>query len=180
MERFSYFLSIILFSILIAGCSDAGVNDTAELDNSFFETAAEIQFSTVSDSIITISQSQSGSYTFSDKTNLVINEQAAFEAFWKDLHSNKSLPPELPDVDFSEYTVIAAMMGVQPTGGFSIEISKISRGDNVTGVKIEEREPGASCGTFQALTAPFHVVKIPKANDTDIRFVTNRTAVDCE
>jgi len=179
MMKSSYIFFAIFF-VISTGCSSVGTNDEIDLNESFFDNASKVQFSTVSDSLVTIEQSQSGNYKFEEKTNIIINDPETFENFWKDLHSNRSPLPELPEVDFSENTVIASMMGVQSSGGFTIEISEISEADDIIGVKIEETEPGPNCVTTAVLTSPFHIVKIPKAGDADIRFVTNRTAVDCE
>lgn len=178
MKLFNIFFAAF-FIVITAGCSSVGTNDNAELDDSFFESAADIQFSTVSQTFVTIDQSSTGNYKFEEKENLVINDQESFEVFWKELHSNQEPLPEMPDVDFGEITVIAAMMGVQSTGGFTIEISQISRAENVVGVKINEVEPGANCFLTQVLTAPYHVVKTPKI-EANIEFVTNRKTKNCD
>jgi hypothetical protein len=169
----------VFFIVITAGCSNVGTNNQLDLDDSFFENATDIQFSTVSQNFVTIDQSSTGNYKFEEKESLVINDQESFEVFWKDLHSNQDPLPEMPDVDFSESTVITAMMGVQSTGGFSIEITQISRAENVAGVKITEVEPGSNCGVIQVITAPYHIVKIPKI-DANIEFVTNRITKDCD
>jgi hypothetical protein len=170
---------VLLLSVLIAGCSSLGTDDELELDDSFFERAIEMQLSTVSNSLVTIEQSKMGNYKFSEKTNKVINDPGSFATLWDDLHANRTPLPELPEVDFTEYTVIASMMGIQNSNGHSIEISKVANADNVIGVKIEEREPGADCVTTAALTSPFHIVKIPKTSGADLRFTTVRITFDC-
>ncbi|MGF1669888.1 MAG: protease complex subunit PrcB family protein [Balneolaceae bacterium] len=170
---------VLLLTVLIAGCSSLGTDDELDLDNSFFERALEMTMSTVSNSLVSIEQSQTGSYKFSEKTNEVINDPGSFATLWDDLHANRIPLPELPEVDFTEYTVIASMMGIQNSGGHSIEILKVANADNVIGVKIEEREPGAGCVTTAVLTSPFHIVKIPKTSGSDIRFTTDRITFEC-
>jgi len=169
----------VFFIVITAGCSSVGTNDNADLDESFFESAAEVQFSTVSQNFVTIDQSSTGNYKFEEKENLVINDQESFEVFWKELNANQNPLPEIPDIDFSEFTVIAALMGIKSTGGFTIEISQISRAENVAGVKITEVEPGSNCVVTQVITAPYHVVKTPKI-DANIEFVTKRITKECD
>ncbi len=166
--------------ILFAGCSVVETSDDPVLDDSFFESAEALEMSLVSDGLVTIEQSQSGSYRFAEKSNEVINDSESFEALWNDLHANQSSLPELPEVDFSVYTVIASMMGIQNSGGHSIEIQNVAEADNIIGVKIEERQPGSGCFTTGALTSPFHIVKISKQSRKEFLFTTNRTIFECE
>lgn len=174
------YLIPILFITLIASCSTFGTDDEFDLDDSFFEIATAMETSTVAESLVTIDQSQYASYKFSEKSNEVINDSESFERLWKDIHANRTPLPELPEVDFAESTVIAAMMGVQSSGGYTIEILEIAEADNVVGVKIEENEPGSDCVTTAALTSPFHIVKIQKRVSSDFRFTTDRTVFECE
>lgn len=173
-------LVAILFTTLIAGCSIFGTDAEFELDDSFFKNATAIKSSTVAHSWVNIEQSQHGSYKFSKKTKKVINDSQSFEILWEDIHANRSPLPETPEVDFDEYTVVAVMMGVQNSGGYSIEIIEIAEADNVVGVKIKEKEPGTDCVTTAALTSPFHIVKVPKRVDPDFRFTTDRRVFKCE
>lgn len=180
MKTFIHTISAILFVAFIAGCSVLGADDKGDLlDDSFFETATTLETSTVANSFVTIEQSQFASYKFSEKTNEIINDSQSFETLWEDIHANTTPLPELPEIDFTEYTVIASMMGVQNSGGYSIEISEIAASDDIIGVKIEEREPGSDCVTTGALTSPFHIVKVPKSPDGDVRFTTDRTVFEC-
>lgn len=174
------FLIVILFATLLASCSTFGTDDGFDLDDSFFENATVMETSTVAESLVTIEQSQFGSYKFSEKSNKVINDSESFKRLWKDIHANRTPLPELPEVDFTEYTVIAAMMGVQSSGGHTIEILEIAEADNVVGVKIEENVPGSDCVTTAALTSPFHIIKIQKRVGSDFRFTTDRTVFKCE
>lgn len=180
MKALIYSIFAVAISVLFAGCSALGTSDNFELDDSFFENAEALEKSVVSNGVVTIKQSQNGSYRFSKKSNEIINDSESFETLWNDLHANQSPLPELPEVDFSKYTVTASMMGVQNSGGFSIEITKVAEVDNIIGIKIEEMEPGYGCFTTAALTSPFHIVKIPKQSGKDFHFTTNRTAIDCE
>lgn len=176
---YSIFFAVAI-SVLFAGCTALGTSDDFELEDSFFENAEGLEIGVVSDGVVTIEQSQFGSYRFSEKSNEIINDSDSFESLWNDLHGNRNPLPELPKVDFSKFTVIVSMMGIQNSGGFSIEITKVAEVDNMIGIKIEEIEPGEGCFTTAALTSPFHIVKIPKRSGKEFQFATSRTAIDCE
>jgi len=175
-------LSSIIFGLVgLMGCESVNSSEQTGVDDSFFSRAEQVSFTTVTDSVITIEQSQFGSYAFQDKTNSVITNSNEFEQLWENLHAGRSPLPELPEVDFKEYTVLASMMGVQSNGGFGITIQKVGRSDGTLGVQIEEVEPGQGCFTISALTSPFHIVKVPHiSNDQDVQFTTNRFTRDCE
>ena len=171
---------IILLGLLISGCSMLETKDEVSVDEPFFEEAKSMEVSTVSNSFVTIAQSERASYEFAEKSNKVINDVDSFETFWNQLYTNRDNPPQLPDVDFSKYSVVAAMMGIQDTGGHSIDVVKVAEANNIIGVKIEEMEPARNCVVTEALTSPFHIVKIEKNDATDFKFSTERTIYECD
>ncbi len=68
---------------------------------------------------------------------------------------------DIPDVDFSRYLVIAAFMGLQPTGGHEITIKGIVEGNEII-VGVEEIYPGRIYVT-EALTLPYHIVALERS-----------------
>jgi len=174
MTRFFSILYGSLFLIFVAGCTSLSPDDEFELDKSFFDDAAQVEFSTVH-------KSASVAKSVVEKENAVFRDEESFQKFWRDLFVSEHNPdPDVPEINFSEYTVIASLMGNQRSGGFSLTITEIAVSEDVTGVRIKEIEPGANCGVTAAITQPFHVVKIPKSADGDIRFLTQREVRDCE
>jgi len=67
-------------------------------------------------------------------------------------------------IDFTRYFVIVAFQGEKATGGYAIEVrSIVQTGDRVTVIlHVTERQPGKMVD--QAVTSPFHVVKVAQAN----------------
>jgi hypothetical protein len=69
----------------------------------------------------------------------------------------------LPDVDFSKEMVVAVFLGSRPTAGFSVEITGMKEASNGTLiVQYREAAPRADAVTAQIITAPFHIVAIPR------------------
>lgn len=91
-------------------------------------------------------------------------------------HSESKI--DLPDVDFTKEMVIAAFAGQKSTGGYSIEIKKITKTGKKLFVQIEMTNPGRSCLNTQALTSPYHIVAIP-AGDYQIEFLPTEVTVNC-
>ncbi len=71
---------------------------------------------------------------------------------------------EMPEIDFSKYTVIAVFMGEMRTGGYAIQVYDIIDADSSILVKVEKTEPGPDCVVTQALTQPYHIVQIAKTD----------------
>lgn len=89
--------------------------------------------------------------------NYLLND----EKEWSELANRMYGENKVPYVDFSKYSVIAVFSGEKPSGGYTIEITDITR-DGRTIVYVNEMSPGANCGATAALTYPYHVVKVPK------------------
>lgn len=94
-----------------------------------------------------------------EKANYVINSLDE----WTHLLERSRLDvTKLPKINFTNYTVIAAFMGEQKTGGYSIEIKKIQDSGKEIIVYIKERAPAKGAITTMILTQPYHVVKVKK------------------
>lgn len=87
---------------------------------------------------------------------------------WKELwssHMSGSIPPKaLPSVDFQTEMIVAVFSGEKMTGGYGVEITKIeeARQKRVLTVTIRDSKPPADAIVTQALTQPFHIVKLEK------------------
>lgn len=87
---------------------------------------------------------------------------------WKELwssHMSGSIPSKaLPSVDFQTEMIVAVFLGEKMTGGYGVEITKIeeSRQKRILSVTIRESKPPADAMLTQALTQPFHIVKLKK------------------
>lgn len=122
---------------------------------------------------------QYGSYDFKTPRNLVIRNEADFRAFWRALHDNDPSPPPLPNIDFSQETVMAALLGTKPSGGYIIEIEEIiPNADAPARVRIEVTVPGGSCGVTGALTSPYHVIKV-EGTGLNFTFADERVRRTC-
>jgi hypothetical protein len=97
-----------------------------------------------------------------EQCQLVVTNQTAWEALWK-RHVAHLEPKEAPPkVDFEKETVLVAAQGRQRTGGHSIEIVDFKKMDEKTVVRYRTRKPAPGGITLQALTAPVHIVAVPR------------------
>lgn len=131
--------------------------------------------------------------TLSKQTNLqyvkkkehVLRTQAEWEKLWKQMHQvegqreqSSGRLPDLPKVDFTRQMVIAVFQGQKPSGGYSIEITKLVRNNGKLEVFVEETSPGKDCFTIQIITYPHHIVVVDKSTDP-LRFTARQVTADC-
>jgi hypothetical protein len=76
----------------------------------------------------------------------------------------------MPKVDFSREMVVGVFMGSRPTAGFSTAIVSATAANGALIVRYSETKPSAGAVTAQILTFPYHLVAIPRADVTDVKF----------
>ena len=91
---------------------------------------------------------------------IVIRGQAEWEDLWQRHASIKANLPPAPVVDFTKETVVGVFLGEKPTGGYDIEIVRAERIDGTLLISFAEKGPQAGAILTQALTQPFHIVRV--------------------
>lgn len=113
-------------------------------------------------SFVTLSKgSQSG---VRERKLVVIKNENDWKALWNS-HASLLLPPkEPPLVDFQTEMIVAVFSGEKPTGGYSIEITGIQKDSakHVVQVFVRESKPPAGAIVVQALSQPYHIVKLTR------------------
>lgn len=107
-----------------------------------------------------------GSYSgIAHSEQRVIRDRGEWERLWS-RHASGETPPE---VDFDRHMVVAAFAGEFRTGGYSIGVEKLERGDDGLIVHVVLQQPGSQCMTTQALTQPFQIARVPRV-DGEVEF----------
>ncbi|MDZ7839118.1 MAG: protease complex subunit PrcB family protein [Actinomycetota bacterium] len=100
-----------------------------------------------------------------DKDYYVVADQQTFGQI-----SEKIDQQQIDNVDFGREMVIAVFQGRQSTGGYEIEVEKVVRTAENLKVYINETVPDPSDMVTQALTCPYHLIKLPKV-DLQVEFI---------
>jgi hypothetical protein len=101
---------------------------------------------------------------------VVIKDQAAWQALWAE-HGKSRIPaPPLPAVDFSRQMLVGVFAGHKPDGCHSAGIVRVASNDGKLVVEYEEsgRGPGVFCAAV--LTQPMHIVAVERL-DAPVQFV---------
>jgi hypothetical protein len=94
----------------------------------------------------------------------VVKSADAWEKLWKQHATAAATSDKIPAVDFSKEMVVVATMGTKRTGGYSIEIVGVEAKDKTLKISVKKSSPPPDAMTIQALTAPFHLVAVPKSD----------------
>jgi hypothetical protein len=99
-------------------------------------------------------------------TQVLARTVEEWTALWRRHAGDREPPP----VDFSREMVVGVFMGTRPNAGFSIRIVTSMEVKGVLVVRYTETIPARDAITAQVLTSPYHLVAIPKAAVTDVKF----------
>jgi hypothetical protein len=105
-------------------------------------------------------------YTGIDQSRrLVIRTPQDWQAIWSELRRDQYPITAPPAVDFSQFMVILAAMGMRSTGGHAIRIEEVSRSGGRLFVVVRQISPEAGGVTTQALTSPVDAVQVPQSDE---------------
>ena len=93
-----------------------------------------------------------------DARTVVVRTAAEWQALWAE-HAGDARRPE---VDFSKVQLVGIFLGTRPTAGYSVDVTSVTRTATSATVEYSERQPGPDQMVAQVLTAPFHLVAIPR------------------
>jgi len=92
------------------------------------------------------------------------------DAEWTKLWQQHSPDRPRPAIDFSKEMVVGVFMGSRPSAGFSTAIVSTTVANGALIVRYTETMPASGRVSAQVLTFPYHLVAIPKAAVTDVKF----------
>ncbi len=103
----------------------------------------------------------------------LVNNQTEFEALCRELKIQGA-----PEVDFSKKSVAAVFMGQKRSGGYSITIKDVTVNGDTASVVVKNTTPGPDDIVTMALTAPYCVAVIPKAEKIDIKYIKSSSTTN--
>src|SRR5262245_34475250 len=103
---------------------------------------------------------------FDAAQNYVVRERDEWLRTWVLLFPGgpTSLPPPLPEVDFSREMVVVAALGSRPSSGFEIVFTAATQTDGAVTMELETRTPSPRCVTATVITAPVDIARVPRRN----------------
>jgi hypothetical protein len=107
-----------------------------------------------------------------DLSNQQIAKQVTIRtaAEWKALWNDHGPAEKMPAVEFAKNMVVGIFLGTKPSAGYEVEIVGVRPQDKELIVEYVEKQPGRGTMLAQLLTAPYHLVSVPKHAGA-VRFV---------
>ncbi len=110
---------------------------------------------------------------------VAIRSAEEFDALWQ-RHGNLQLPsPKAPEVDFGACMVVGVFLGTRATAGFGVEIQSVEQipasgkdGSPTLLIRARETTPEEGSVVAQMVTAPFHVVRVDRAEGDPVLELT--------
>ena len=101
---------------------------------------------------------------------VVARSQNDWTALWRQHVSDdlSSRPP--PAIDFEKEVVVALFLGEKPTGGYDVQISRAEQTNDGLIIYYREKDPSPGGMVIQALTQPFHIVRIIGEVNSEVIF----------
>jgi hypothetical protein len=108
----------------------------------------------------------------SDQSNVDEAKQVLVRtgAEWTKLWQQHNPDRPRPVVDLSKEMIVGVFMGSRPTAGFSTSVVSAVAANGALLVRYSETMPAPRTMAAQILTFPYHLVAIPKATVTDVKF----------
>ncbi|MCI3277996.1 protease complex subunit PrcB family protein [Streptomyces cylindrosporus] len=98
-----------------------------------------------------------------------VKDPESWAVLWRNVSGNHIPPPEPPAVDWASSMVLFVAIGTRNSGGYTVEITRLIREDDVVRVEARETRPGPRDVVTCAITEPFHAVTLPRQPD-GVRF----------
>ena len=105
---------------------------------------------------VTLAQGQYGSVA--EAKTLYIRTVQEWETLWTSINPTQPAPA----VPFATEAVAAVFLGERPSGGYRVNITGTRRDGTALVIEYTERAPGPGDIVTQALTSPFHIVRVPR------------------
>ena len=149
---------IVVASIVVIGAAAAYL---------LIPQGKSLQFEVVHDNVLP-EKTQSGDF--------VIDSETVWQSMWKTVAGKE--PKEASGIDFTKESALAAFAGTKGTSGYSTLIIRVMETDHNIKAFVEDEVPGARCFYAQALSNPYHLVKLPKLHKKVV-FVIKQKSKDC-
>jgi len=142
MKRIKYLFTLVLLVLLLSNC--VALNKQ------------EIPFV-----VVTEGDKAAG---YIDQRGLVIASQDEWEEVWEQIHLHTSPRPTLPAVDLTQYILLGVFAGEKQSGGYTIQVTKVTQTDQAAIVYATETAPKAGQMVITQITYPYQIVRIPRTS----------------
>jgi hypothetical protein len=118
------------------------------------------QSGTTHDVPFTVLQQGTNAISVTERTNYRITNANDLATLWPLIYGDRDAP-NIPNVNFSKYEVLAVFDGTHTTAGYSVQVTSIVDSLPTRTVTITHIAPEASCNESTQPNSPFQIVQVP-------------------
>ncbi|MCX8166822.1 MAG: protease complex subunit PrcB family protein [Candidatus Micrarchaeota archaeon] len=100
------------------------------------------------------------------------------ENVWREMFPDPAERPQMPEIDFSTYNVLAVYDGQRRCGGYSMVLENVEESEKEIRIKVKTLAPGKNCLCATVITYPYIIIGISKS-DKNITLIRNLEVTDC-
>lgn len=101
-----------------------------------------------------------------DQTFVLVNDAGQLANLWNQAQGARLELPPIPQVDFGRETVLAIFMGQQPTGGYGVDVRRVSIDNGDLYVDVAFTKPAGGAITTQQVTSPWTMIHVLRGGFT--------------
>lgn len=92
----------------------------------------------------------------------VVTDSDALKKVFGELHANQLPLPPSPDVDFERSIVVLAVLGQQPTAGYSLHVTRVTREGGTLRVELRVESPPPDRVLATVVTQPYVMIQVDR------------------
>lgn len=105
------------------------------------------------------------------RENVVIKDQAAWDALWARHGAGRTPPPARPTIDFTRRMLVGVFGGDHPDSCRGFAIGRVAAGAAKLEVEVNERDISAVAACLPVVSQPMQIVAVDRT-DADVAFTT--------
>ena len=106
----------------------------------------------------------------------VATSEEEMRALWEETFSGIDMAPAMPSIDFNQYHVVAAYMGMTRSGGHGVSFQSVE-GNSVV---LQHTKPGPGCMATTVIEYPFAIARVSPFTSDQVDFKIVEVVEDCE
>jgi hypothetical protein len=115
---------------------------------------------------------QGDSSGIADYREIVIKDDGAWAALWKEHQSHMGIPAPVPPINFKESMVVGLFVGERGSSGFTVQLTEMKVTKDEVVIYYVETTPASGGIQLTVMTQPYHLKIIPRSN-VPVKFKKN-------
>ena len=109
----------------------------------------------------------------------MMKDQKTWKDLWEQMHPNQDSNHDLPSIDFNKKMIVAIFHRPKSTGGFSVDINKVCKTQEVIKVTVVKESQGRGCNVTMAFSSQYHIIALDKRSER-VQFSEHTKIQSCE